>query len=117
MRLAAVGANCLQQRLQLVGLAPGDAGDEPFAGEAALATGAAGKPAASDAAPPADLAAVLGRVVAVLAETTGAERVAAWARDESGTLQVLAAMGELAELEGPDAFAGADSRGGPNAPR
>ena len=33
------------------------------------------------------------------------------------TLQVLAEMGELAELEGPAAFAGADSRGGPDAPR
>lgn len=33
------------------------------------------------------------------------------------TLQVLAAIGGLAEIEGPDTFAGADSRGGSDAPR
>jgi hydrogenase expression/formation protein HypC len=33
------------------------------------------------------------------------------------TLQVLAAIGGLAEIEGPDTFAAASSRGGPDAPR
>jgi hydrogenase expression/formation protein HypC len=33
------------------------------------------------------------------------------------TLEVLAAMGELSELDAPPPFAGADSKGGPDAPR
>lgn len=77
----------------------------PLAGEA-LATGAAAKPGAEGAAP-ADLPAVLARVLATLAEATGAERLAAWARDESGALQVIAARVEGAQLLPPseDAWA------------
>ena len=56
--------------------------------------------AAADAAP-AELATVLGRVVAGLAEATGAERVAAWARDERGVLQLVAARVEGAQLPPP----------------
>jgi signal transduction histidine kinase len=65
---------------------------------------------------PVDLAAVLGRVVASLAETTGAERVAAWARDESGSLRVLAARVEGAQLLPPSeaAWAALDALAGPS---
>jgi signal transduction histidine kinase len=68
------------------------------ASDAALAAGLA-RPA--DGTAPAELAAVLGRVVAGLAETTGAERVAAWARDERGALQLVAARVEGALLPPP----------------
>jgi len=59
---------------------------------------------------------VLGRAVAALAETTGAERVAAWARDESGALQVLAARVEGAQLLPPSeaAWAAFDALAGPS---
>ena len=58
---------------------------------------------------------MLGRVVAALAETTGAERVAAWARDESGALRVLAARVEGAQLLPPNeaAWAALDALAGP----
>jgi signal transduction histidine kinase len=84
------------------------------AGDAALAAGVA-KPGLGGAAP-AVLAAVLGRAVAALAETTGAERVAAWARDESGALQVLAARVEGAQLLPPSeaAWAAFDALAGPS---
>jgi signal transduction histidine kinase len=90
----------------------------PFAGEA-LATGAAAKFGVESAAP-ADLAAVLARVLATLAEATGAERLAAWGRDEGGAVQVLAARVEGAQLLPPSeavwaalgALAGATDLGG-----
>jgi signal transduction histidine kinase len=47
------------------------------------------------------LAVVLARRVGTLAEATGAERVAAWARDEGGVLRVLAARVEGTELRAP----------------
>jgi signal transduction histidine kinase len=71
------------------------------ASDAALAAGLARR---LDAAP-AELATVLGRVVAALAEATSAERVAAWARDERGTLQVVAARVEGAQLAPPSEVA------------
>lgn len=73
--------------------AVGAAGEAPLAGAAWRS-----EPAGTA---PAHLAAVLGRAVAGLAETTGAERVAAWARDEGGALQVLAARVEGAQLLPP----------------
>lgn len=65
---------------------------------------------------PADLGVVLGRVVAWLAEVTGAERVAAWARDERGALQVLAARVEGAQLLPPSeaAWAALEALAGPS---
>jgi signal transduction histidine kinase len=68
------------------------------ASDAALAAGAA-KPVGGAA--PAELAAVLGGAVAGLAEATGAERVAAWARDERGALRLIAARVEGAQLPPP----------------
>jgi signal transduction histidine kinase len=50
---------------------------------------------------PADLAALLARALAALAEATGAERAAAWGRDETGALRVLAARVEGAQLPAP----------------
>ncbi len=79
----------------------GREGVAPLAGEAPLATGAGPKPAAAGVAP-ADLAAVLARALTTLGEATGAERVAAWGRDESGTLRVLAARVEGAQLPPPN---------------
>jgi signal transduction histidine kinase len=67
------------------------------ASDAASAAGSAR--AVEDA--PAELATVLGRLVAGLAEATSAERVAAWARDERGALQVVAARVEGAQLPPP----------------
>src|SRR5262245_39614637 len=71
-----------------------------------LGAGAAARPAPESAAP-ADLPAVLGRTLAALRESTRAERVAAWGRDESGALRVLAAHVEGANLAPPseEAFA------------
>jgi len=85
----------------------------PSVSEAALA--ASGVRLGLGSAAPADLAAVLARVVGGLAEATGAERVAAWARDENGTLQVLAARVEGAQLLPPNeaAWVALDSLAGP----
>src|SRR5262245_22574539 len=80
-------------------------------------------PAAAPAAPPdlaraapADLAALLSRALAALADATGAERAAAWGRDEGGALRVLAARVEGAELREPSetAFAALDALPGPS---
>jgi signal transduction histidine kinase len=83
------------------------------AGEASSAVPAT-KPEPAGAAP-ADLGAVLGRVVAGLAETTGVERVVAWARDDDGALQVLAARVEGAQLLPPSeaAWLALDALSGP----
>jgi len=51
---------------------------------------------------PAELAALLARALAALAEVTGAECAAAWGRDEGGVLRVLAARVEGAQLLPPD---------------
>jgi len=48
-----------------------------------------------------DLPALLARQLAVLADTTGASRVAAWGRGPDGALAVLAARVEGAELRAP----------------
>jgi signal transduction histidine kinase len=56
---------------------------------------------AGGSAAPDDLAAVLARALASLAEASGAERVAAWGRDAAGALAVLAARVEGAELPPP----------------
>ena len=72
----------------------------PRASETAPPSGAGAKTPAAAAAP-ADLAAVLARALAALRDATGAERVAAWGRDESGALQVLAARVEGAQLAPP----------------
>jgi signal transduction histidine kinase len=50
---------------------------------------------------PAELAGLLARTLAALAEVTGAERAAAWGRDEGGALRVLAARVEGAQLLPP----------------
>jgi signal transduction histidine kinase len=80
------------------------------ASDAALAAGLARN---EDA--PAERGAVLARVVAGLAEATGAERVAAWARDERGALQVIAARVEGAQLPPPSeaAWAALEALAGP----
>ncbi len=67
-----------------------------------VAAGAGGASRAAETAAPADLAALLARTLAGLAEATGAERVAAWARDERGALRVLAARVEGTQLRAPD---------------
>ncbi len=74
----------------------------PLAPVTPLAAGAAGASRAGESAPPTDLAALLARTLAGLAEATGAERVAAWAREEGGALHVLAARVEGALLRAPD---------------
>jgi signal transduction histidine kinase len=73
----------------------------PLAGEAAAAAGGGAKPLAAGPAP-ADLAAVLVRALSALGESIGAERVAAWGRDEGGALRVLAARVEGAQLPPPN---------------
>ena len=77
--------------------------DAPLVGEAAVAAAGA-KPATAGPAP-ADLAAVLVRALSALGESIGAERVAAWGRDESGALRVLAARVEGAQLPPPNEVA------------
>jgi signal transduction histidine kinase len=70
----------------------------------ALAPPSAGASAATlDLGPaaPADLAALLARALAALADVTSAECAAAWGRDEGGALRVLAARVEGAQLLPP----------------
>jgi signal transduction histidine kinase len=74
--------------------APRSQGLHPRDGASAAASGAA-------AAQPADLAALLARQIAALAETTGASRVVAWGRGPDGAPSVLAARVEGAELRPP----------------
>jgi signal transduction histidine kinase len=59
---------------------------------------------------------VLARVLGSLADATGAERVAAWGRDENGALQVLAARVEGPQLLPPSeaAWAALDALAGPS---
>jgi signal transduction histidine kinase len=57
---------------------------------------------------PDDLAAVLSRALGGLVEQTGAERAAAWARDGSGVLRLLAARVEGAQLAPPSEVAWAE---------
>jgi signal transduction histidine kinase len=84
--------------------------DAPSSGGASAAT-----PDLARAAP-ADLAALLARALAALADLTGAERAAAWGRDEAGALRVLAARVEGAQLLPPSeaAWAALDALPGPS---